>query len=131
MHTHTYYSGVDTQPIVVPPCRTPEDGTPEDGTPEDLPAEAEPPRRQKAFLGGYRHKLTAAEYHHAASQTPRRARPGRGVDIVSRDAQVRTPRNGKIHLQVLIAEGLSLVPRIRRQSRWHRRSSARPASPRR
>ncbi|XP_019737359.1 IQ and ubiquitin-like domain-containing protein [Hippocampus comes] len=59
----------------------------EDGTPQDLPAEAEPPRRQKAFLGGYRHKLTAAEYHHAASQTPRRARPGRGVDIVSRDAQ--------------------------------------------
>ncbi|XP_051915874.1 IQ and ubiquitin-like domain-containing protein [Hippocampus zosterae] len=60
-----------------------EDGTP----PQDSPAEAEPPRRQKAFLGGYRHKLTAAEYHHAASQTPRRARPGRGVDIVSRDAQ--------------------------------------------
>ncbi|KAM9814438.1 uncharacterized protein iqub isoform 3-T3 [Syngnathus typhle] len=46
-----------------------------------------PPAPQKALLGGYRHKLTGTEYHHAASQTPRRARPGRGVDVVSRDAQ--------------------------------------------
>ncbi|XP_068507062.1 collagen, type I, alpha 1a isoform X3 [Syngnathus scovelli] len=62
----------------------------DDSAPTDVSAGGgPPPAPQKAFLGGYRHKLTGTEYHHAASQTPRRARPGRGVDVVSRDAQVR------------------------------------------
>ncbi|XP_061697099.1 IQ and ubiquitin-like domain-containing protein [Syngnathoides biaculeatus] len=56
-------------------------------TDDGAPGESEHPRPRKPFLGGYRHKLTGAEYHHAAAQTPRRARPGRGVDIVSRDTQ--------------------------------------------
>ncbi|XP_049578315.1 IQ motif and ubiquitin-like domain-containing protein isoform X6 [Syngnathus scovelli] len=60
----------------------------DDSAPTDVSAGGgPPPAPQKAFLGGYRHKLTGTEYHHAASQTPRRARPGRGVDVVSRDAQ--------------------------------------------
>ncbi|XP_061628722.1 IQ and ubiquitin-like domain-containing protein [Phyllopteryx taeniolatus] len=59
----------------------------DDGAPQDAPGESEHPHLKKPFLGGYRHKLTGAEYHHAAAQTPRRARPGRGVDIVSRDTQ--------------------------------------------
>ncbi|XP_077424825.1 IQ motif and ubiquitin-like domain-containing protein isoform X2 [Vanacampus margaritifer] len=55
---------------------------------QDVPAES---GLRKAFLGGYRHKVTGAEYHHAAAQTPRRCRPGKGVDVVSRDAQVGKP----------------------------------------
>ncbi|XP_057693499.1 IQ and ubiquitin-like domain-containing protein [Corythoichthys intestinalis] len=59
----------------------------DDGAHQNVPEETELPYMQKPFLGGYRHKLTGTEYHHASAQTPRRARPGRGVDIVSRDTQ--------------------------------------------
>lgn len=45
----------------------------------------------KAFLGGYRHKLTKTEYHHAAIQTVPKKRPDRGIEMFSRDTQVHTP----------------------------------------
>lgn len=50
--------------------------------------EIERATRGKAFLGGYRHKLTKAEYHHAAVQTMRKKRPDRGIETFSRDTQV-------------------------------------------
>ncbi|XP_077600274.1 IQ motif and ubiquitin-like domain-containing protein [Stigmatopora nigra] len=59
----------------------------DDGTQQELLGESELPLKRKPFLGGYRHKLTGTEYHHASAQTPRRARPGRGVDIATRDTQ--------------------------------------------
>ncbi|XP_077452531.1 IQ motif and ubiquitin-like domain-containing protein [Stigmatopora argus] len=59
----------------------------DDGMQQELLGETELPLMRKPFLGGYRHKLTGTEYHHASAQTPRRARPGRGVDIATRDTQ--------------------------------------------
>lgn len=51
--------------------------------------EIERPRQQKAFLGGYRHRLTGVEYHHAALQTLPKRRPDRGVVVFSRETQVQ------------------------------------------
>uniref|UniRef100_A0A673B4Y4 IQ motif and ubiquitin domain containing n=1 Tax=Sphaeramia orbicularis TaxID=375764 RepID=A0A673B4Y4_9TELE len=45
------------------------------------------PPQQKAFLGGYRHRLTNAEYHHATTQTLPRRRPDKGVIIFNRETQ--------------------------------------------
>lgn len=50
--------------------------------------EIEHPRQKKAFLGGYRHRLTGAEYHHAAVQTLPKKKPDRGVVAFSRNTQV-------------------------------------------
>ncbi|KAK2880549.1 IQ motif and ubiquitin-like domain-containing protein isoform X1 [Channa argus] len=49
--------------------------------------EIERPRQKKLFLGGYRHKLTGTEYHHAAVQTLSKRRSDRGVVVFSRDTQ--------------------------------------------
>ncbi|XP_044050149.1 IQ and ubiquitin-like domain-containing protein isoform X2 [Siniperca chuatsi] len=54
---------------------------------QEVVVEIERPRQQKAFLGGYRHRLTGAEYHHAAVQTPPKRRPDRGVVVFSRNTQ--------------------------------------------
>lgn len=43
---------------------------------------------RKPFLGGYRHQLTGAEFHHAGVQTQQKRRPDRGVEAFSRDTQV-------------------------------------------
>ncbi|XP_054632292.1 IQ and ubiquitin-like domain-containing protein isoform X2 [Dunckerocampus dactyliophorus] len=59
----------------------------DDGVIQDAPVEMERPHWEKAFLGGYRHKLTGAEYHHAAAQTRPRRRPDRGVVVFSRETQ--------------------------------------------
>uniref|UniRef100_A0AAQ5YML6 IQ motif and ubiquitin-like domain-containing protein n=1 Tax=Amphiprion ocellaris TaxID=80972 RepID=A0AAQ5YML6_AMPOC len=53
----------------------------------EVVVEIERPRQQKAFLGGYRHRLTGVEYHHAAIQTLPKRRPDRGVVTFSRDTQ--------------------------------------------
>lgn len=50
--------------------------------------EIERATQKKAFLGGYCHKLTKTEYHHAAVQTMARKRPDKGVQLFSRDTQV-------------------------------------------
>ncbi|XP_034542639.1 IQ and ubiquitin-like domain-containing protein [Notolabrus celidotus] len=54
---------------------------------KEVVVEIERPRQQKAFLGGYKHRLTGAEYHHAAIQTLPKRRPDRGVEVFSRDTQ--------------------------------------------
>ncbi|KAL7402441.1 hypothetical protein ABVT39_015015 [Epinephelus coioides] len=54
---------------------------------QEVVVEIERPPQQKAFLGGYRHRLTGAEYHHAAVQTLPKRRPDRGVVVFSRDTQ--------------------------------------------
>ena len=41
---------------------------------ERLCMSMEPPPR-KPFLGGYRHKETRVEYHHATAQTDRKEKP--------------------------------------------------------
>ncbi|KAM7415338.1 hypothetical protein PAMA_019931 [Pampus argenteus] len=59
----------------------------DDGVFQEVVVEIERPLQQKAYLGGYRHRLTGAEYHHAAVQTPPKKRPDRGVVVFSRDTQ--------------------------------------------
>lgn len=59
------------------------------GVLQEVVVEIERPRHQKAFLGGYRHRLTGMEYHHAAVQTLPKRRPDRGVAVFSRDTQVQ------------------------------------------
>ncbi|KAM7397307.1 hypothetical protein PAMP_020291 [Pampus punctatissimus] len=59
----------------------------DDGVFQEVVVEIERPFQQKAFLGGYRHRLTGAEYHHAAVQTPPKKRPDRGVVVFSRNTQ--------------------------------------------
>lgn len=51
---------------------------------------------QKRFLGGYRHQLTGAEFHHAAVQTLLKKRPDRGVEVFSRDTQVSTNTSSSV-----------------------------------
>ncbi|XP_018560559.1 LOW QUALITY PROTEIN: IQ and ubiquitin-like domain-containing protein [Lates calcarifer] len=58
-----------------------------DGEFQEVVVEIERPPHQKAFMGGYRHRLTGAEYHHAAVQTLPKRRPDRGVVVFSRDTQ--------------------------------------------
>ncbi|XP_067236609.1 IQ motif and ubiquitin-like domain-containing protein isoform X2 [Chanodichthys erythropterus] len=60
---------------------------------QDVVVEIERATRGKAFLGGYRHKLTKAEYHHAAVQTMRKKRPDRGIETFSRDTQTVELKN--------------------------------------
>lgn len=55
---------------------------------QDVVVEIERATRRKAFLGGYCHKVTKAEYHHAAVQTMPKKRPDRAVEMYSRDTQV-------------------------------------------
>ncbi|KAK5866832.1 hypothetical protein PBY51_011375 [Eleginops maclovinus] len=45
------------------------------------------PPQQKAFLGGFKHRLTGAQYHHAAVQTLPKRRPDRGLVLLSRNTQ--------------------------------------------
>ncbi|XP_041852189.1 IQ and ubiquitin-like domain-containing protein [Melanotaenia boesemani] len=59
----------------------------DEGVFKEVVVEIERPSQQKTFLGGYRHRLTGAEYHHAAVQTLPKKRPDRGVAVFSRDSQ--------------------------------------------
>ncbi|XP_038562649.1 IQ and ubiquitin-like domain-containing protein [Micropterus salmoides] len=59
----------------------------DEGVFQEVVVEIERPLQRKAFLGGYRHRLTGAEYHHAAVQTLPKRRPERGVVVFSRDTQ--------------------------------------------
>ncbi len=42
---------------------------------QDVVVEIERATRKKPFLGGYRHKNTGVEYHHASVQTIAKPRP--------------------------------------------------------
>ncbi len=47
----------------------------EDGTFQDVVVEIERTFKNKPFLGGYRHKKTGVEFHHASAQTMAKPRP--------------------------------------------------------
>ncbi|XP_068595023.1 IQ motif and ubiquitin-like domain-containing protein [Brachionichthys hirsutus] len=59
----------------------------DDGEFREAVVEIERPRQRKAFLGGYRNKLTGVEHHHASVQTLPKKRPDRGVGAFSRTTQ--------------------------------------------
>ncbi|KAI1888435.1 hypothetical protein AGOR_G00185110 [Albula goreensis] len=54
---------------------------------QDVVVEIERATQKKAFLGGYRHKVTGTEFHHSAVQTVAKRRPDRGVETFLRDTQ--------------------------------------------
>ncbi|KAJ8269144.1 hypothetical protein COCON_G00117510 [Conger conger] len=54
---------------------------------QDVVVEIERATQRKAFLGGYRHKVTGTEFHHCAVQTLAKRRFGRGVETFCRDTQ--------------------------------------------
>lgn len=59
----------------------------EDSTYKDVVVEIERTTRKKPFLGGYRHKKTSIEYHHASAQTMQKPRPPSGTEKYCRDTQ--------------------------------------------
>ncbi|XP_012994505.1 IQ and ubiquitin-like domain-containing protein isoform X3 [Esox lucius] len=60
---------------------------------QDVVVEVERVTHRKAFLGGYRHKATGTEYHHAAVQTIAKKKPDGGVETFSRDTQTVTVKS--------------------------------------
>ncbi|XP_049330548.1 IQ and ubiquitin-like domain-containing protein isoform X2 [Astyanax mexicanus] len=54
---------------------------------QDVVVEIERATQKKPFLGGYRHKISKTDYHHAAVQTVAKRRPDRGVEMFSKDTQ--------------------------------------------
>lgn len=65
----------------------------ENGVIESIVVEIERSNRRKPFLGGYKHRLTSAEYHHAAAQTRPKARPDNGIEKFCRDTQTVKAKN--------------------------------------
>ena len=59
----------------------------------DVVVEIERTTRQKPFLGGYRHKKTGVEFHHASCQTMQKARPASNVERFCRDTQTVRQHN--------------------------------------
>ena len=57
----------------------------DDSTYKDVVVEIERTTRKKPFLGGYRHKKTSIEYHHASAQTMQKPRAPSNVDRNCRD----------------------------------------------
>ncbi|XP_078536965.1 IQ motif and ubiquitin-like domain-containing protein [Lissotriton helveticus] len=60
---------------------------------QDVVVEIERLTFHKPYLGGYKHKLTGAEYHHAGTQTVPKKRPDREVEVFSRDTQTVVAKN--------------------------------------
>ncbi|XP_008409464.1 IQ and ubiquitin-like domain-containing protein isoform X2 [Poecilia reticulata] len=59
----------------------------DEGVFKEVVVEIERSHQKKPFLGGYRHRLTGAEYHNAAVQTLPKKRPDRGVLVHSLGTQ--------------------------------------------
>ncbi|XP_061430055.1 IQ and ubiquitin-like domain-containing protein isoform X1 [Lethenteron reissneri] len=57
------------------------------GTLEDVVVEIERATRQNPFLGGFRHRLTGTEFHHAGTQTLPKRRPDTGIKRFCRNTQ--------------------------------------------
>nr|DBA31248.1 TPA: hypothetical protein GDO54_007125 [Pyxicephalus adspersus] len=60
---------------------------------QDIAVEIERLNYRKPYLGGYRHKLTGAVYHHAGTQTVPKKRPDRGVEVFCRETQTVNEKN--------------------------------------
>ncbi|XP_078595127.1 IQ motif and ubiquitin-like domain-containing protein [Branchiostoma floridae x Branchiostoma japonicum] len=69
--------------------RVPQD----DGKLQDVVVEIERPTRRKPYLGGYRHKLSGVEYHHASAQTMGRTTSVSDVQKFCRDTQTVFQKN--------------------------------------
>ncbi|KAK1168987.1 IQ and ubiquitin-like domain-containing protein [Acipenser oxyrinchus oxyrinchus] len=65
---------------------------------QDVVVEIERTTQRKAFLGGYRHKITGLEFHHAGVQTISKKRPDNGIEKFCRNTQ--TVREKSQHQQV-------------------------------
>ncbi|XP_053340517.1 IQ and ubiquitin-like domain-containing protein [Clarias gariepinus] len=63
------------------------------GTYQDVVVEIERAIQKKPFLGGYRHKVTKTEYHHAGVQTITRRWPDRDIETFSREMQTMQMKN--------------------------------------
>ena len=61
----------------------------------DVVVEIERATLKKPFLGGYRHKQTGVEYHHAGAQTMPRSRPQSAVQRFCRDTQTTQQRHAR------------------------------------
>jgi len=61
----------------------------------DVVVEIERATSKKPFLGGYRHKQTSVEYHHASAQTVPRPRPQSAVQRFCRDTQTTQQRHAR------------------------------------
>ena len=59
----------------------------------DVVVEIERSQRKKPFLGGYRHKETGLEYHHASAQTMQKQASGSSVEKFCRDTQTSQQRH--------------------------------------
>ncbi|KAF7215114.1 IQ motif and ubiquitin-like domain-containing protein [Nothobranchius furzeri] len=59
----------------------------DDGVLTEVVIEIERSSYKKPWLGGYKHRLTGVEYHHAAVQTLPKKRPVRGVEVFSHQTQ--------------------------------------------
>ena len=60
----------------------------DDGTMQDVVVEIERALRKKPFLGGYRHKKTGVEYHHASAQTMAKQKPQSSTERYCRYALI-------------------------------------------
>uniref|UniRef100_A0A8C4X3L6 IQ motif and ubiquitin domain containing n=1 Tax=Erpetoichthys calabaricus TaxID=27687 RepID=A0A8C4X3L6_ERPCA len=58
-----------------------------DNSIESIAVEVEKCTRIKPFIGGYRHTMTGAEFHHAAVQTIPKKRPDKEIEEFCRDTQ--------------------------------------------
>ena len=61
----------------------------------DVVVEIERATSRKPFIGGYRHKQTGVEYHHASAQTVPRPRPQSAVPRFCRDTQTTQQRHAR------------------------------------
>ncbi|KAJ4922996.1 hypothetical protein JOQ06_021697 [Pogonophryne albipinna] len=96
--TRMEMSSIDPDSHPLRPLRPPEQDMPdvitvrvqtEENMFREVVVEIERPPQQKAFLGGFKHRLTGAQYHHAAVQTLPKRRADRGVVLFSRNTQVQ------------------------------------------
>ena len=65
----------------------------EEGAYREVVVEIERTLRKKPFLGGYRHKQTGVEFHHASAQTTQKSRPPSNVEKFCRDTQTFQQRH--------------------------------------
>uniref|UniRef100_A0AAQ4RE81 IQ motif and ubiquitin domain containing n=1 Tax=Gasterosteus aculeatus aculeatus TaxID=481459 RepID=A0AAQ4RE81_GASAC len=81
----------------------------DNGVSREVVVEIERPPQQKAFLGGYRHRLTEVEYHHAAAQTPPKRRSDRELVVFSRDTQIAHVRSRALQCPVDVATQMTAI----------------------
>ncbi|CAJ0933356.1 unnamed protein product [Ranitomeya imitator] len=60
---------------------------------EDIAVEIERLNYRKPYLGGYRHKVTGAVFHHAGTQTVPKKRPQKDIVVFCRDTQTVFEKN--------------------------------------